>query len=256
MVMSNTELGDQQLLRYSRQIMLPQVDVVGQQRLLGARVLILGAGGLGCPLALYLASSGVGHITIVDDDVIELSNLQRQILYSDADVGRLKAEVVAERLAVINPEVKVRIVSQRPNAADLSGLIADVDLVLDGTDNFTSRYQHNQACIASKKPLLSASVIRFEGQLMYFHPTLDGHCYACLYPDAHDSDENCSENGVLAPVAGVMATAMATEALKQLMQIGASSVGRLHLFDALSMEWRTVKVKADPECSHCASCRM
>jgi len=254
--MSESELSDQQLLRYSRQIMLPQLDVSGQQRLLDARVLILGAGGLGCPLALYLASSGVGHITIVDDDVVELSNLQRQILYSDTDVGRLKAEVVCERLAVVNPEVTVNAICQRPNSEDLSRLIKEVDLVLDGTDNFTSRYQHNRACIALKKPLLSASVIRFEGQLMYFHPTMDGPCYACLYPSANDVDENCSENGVLAPVAGVMATAMATEALKQLLKIGASSIGRLHLFDALAMEWRTVKVKADPECSDCATCRI
>ena len=253
--MSESELGDQQLLRYSRQIMLPQVDLSGQQRLLDARVLILGAGGLGCPLALYLASSGVGHITIVDDDVVELSNLQRQILYSDADIGRLKAEVVRERLAAVNPEVIVQAICQRPNLEDLRRLIAEVDLVLDGTDNFSSRYQHNRACIALKKPLLSASVIRFEGQLMYFNPASDGPCYACLYPSASDVTETCSGNGVLAPVAGVMATAMATEALKQLLQMGDSSIGRLHLFDALAMEWRTVKVKADPECSHCASCR-
>tara|TARA_B110000879_G_scaffold212965_1_gene312279 strand:- start:9576 stop:10340 length:765 start_codon:yes stop_codon:yes gene_type:complete len=253
--MSESDLDDQQLLRYSRQIMLPQVDITGQQRLLDARVLILGAGGLGCPVALYLASSGVGHITIVDDDVVELSNLQRQILYTEADIGRLKAEVVRERLALLNPEVTVQAICQRPNLHDLSSLVADADLVLDGTDNFASRYQHNRICIAFKTPLLSAAVIRFEGQLIYFNPMLEGPCYACLYPSASDTNENCSENGVLAPVAGVMAMMMATEALKQLLKLGDNSIGRLHLFDALAMEWRTVKVKADPECKHCAQCQ-
>ncbi len=250
---SSSELTDQQLLQYSRQIMLPQIDVDGQQKLLDAKVLVLGAGGLGCPALAYLASCGVGNITIVDPDVIELSNIQRQILFDTSDIGQKKAEVARNKITKFSHDLKVSTLTEIPDEKELVALFLNFDVILDGTDNFTSRYAHNEASVKSKKPLISGAVIRFEGQLTCFdHRLKDSPCYHCLYPDGEDQQINCSENGVLGPVAGMVGTMMATEAVKLILGIGESLSGKLLLLDALNMEWRSVRLPKDTSCSICS----
>ena len=246
------QLTDDQLLLYSRQIMLPQIDVTGQQKLLDANVLVLGAGGLGCPALLYLAASGVGNIVIVDHDDIELSNVQRQILFSATDVGRKKTAVAQERIEALQTNTRVETVDTLPDDSLLEALVAKTDVVIDGTDNFDSRYRHNLACVQQRTPLVSGAVIRFEGQVTVFdHKDASSACYHCLYPHARDEQENCSENGVLGSVAGMVASVMATEVIKMLVNIGDSLSGRLLLLDALAMEWRTVQLKQDLNCPVC-----
>ena len=246
------QLTDDQLLLYSRQIMLPQIDIEGQQKLLDANVLVLGAGGLGCPALLYLAASGVGNIVIVDNDDIELSNVQRQILFTAEDVGRKKTAVARERIEALHTNCNVETVEVLPDDSLLEKLVSQADIVLDGTDNFDSRYRHNLACAQQRTPLVSGAVIRFEGQVTVFdHKDVSSACYHCLYPDARDEQENCSENGVLGSVAGMVASVMATEVIKMLVGIGDSLSGRLLLLDALAMEWRTVKLQQDPNCPVC-----
>ena len=247
------QLNDDLLLQYSRQIMLPQIDVPGQQKLLDAKILVLGAGGLGCPLLMYLASCGVGAITVIDPDVVELSNLQRQVLFGVNDVGRNKVDVAKEKIQQLNAQTQMTTLSRIPDDNDLRSLVQSADVVIDGTDNFAARYRHNQCCVDGNTPLISGAVIRFEGQVTIFDcRNPDSPCYHCLYPQGEDQDLNCSENGVLGPVAGMIATAMATEAVKLIINIGESLSGRLLLLDALHMEWRTVRLQKDPQCSVCS----
>ncbi len=248
------ELSDEQLLQYSRQIMLPQIDVVGQQKLTKANVLVLGAGGLGCPALFYLVSAGIGNIVIVDHDKIDLSNMQRQILYGMQDVGQYKAQVASEKLKQFASGSSIIPITYIPDDQELLGYIEQADLVLDGTDNFSARYRHNQMCVNANTPLISGAVIRFEGQITTFDiRNAHSPCYHCLYPNAQDEQLNCSENGVLGPVAGMIGTMMATEAVKLIVGIGESLVGRLMLLDALNMEWRSVKLRKDTNCPICSS---
>lgn len=247
------ELNDQQLLQYSRQIMLPQIDVVGQQRLMNANVLVLGAGGLGCPALFYLVTAGIGGITIVDHDNIDVSNMHRQILYNASDIGLAKANVACEKLQQFNTQASITAIAKIPDENELLDLVDHADLVIDGTDNFAARYRHNQVCFEKRTLLISGAVVRFEGQVTAFDPKdHTSPCYHCLYPSGQDEDLNCSENGVLGPVAGMIGTTMATEAIKLITGIGESLVGRLLLLDALSMQWRVIKLRKDPHCSVCA----
>lgn len=251
-----TEMNDQQLLQYNRQIMLPQIDVLGQQKLLNASVAVLGAGGLGCPALQYLAASGVGEIHLIDHDVVELSNLQRQILFRCEDVGRKKVEVAKESLLALNKQTKLITYAELPNEAELISIFNQVDVVLDGTDNFASRYRHNKVCIQTKTALVAGAVIRFEGQVCCFlNRDQDEPCYQCIYPDAIDENENCTENGVLGSVAGIVGTIMATEAIKIIVNIGAPLTNRLLLLDALQQEWRSLKIIQDASCMACETKR-
>jgi adenylyltransferase/sulfurtransferase len=248
-----TELNDEQLMLYSRQIMLPQIDIAGQQKLLDAKVLVLGMGGLGCPLLMYLVSCGVGSITIVDPDVVELSNLQRQILFGHDDLGRKKADVASEKARQLNQHVDISPVTRIPKDSELRRLVETSDVVVDGTDNFAARYRHNQFCVDCETPLVSGAVIRFEGQVTTFDQRNSGApCYHCLYPQGEEQELNCTENGVLGPVAGMIATIMATETVKLIINAGELLTGRLLLLDALHMDWRTVNLSKDPQCSVCS----
>lgn len=247
-------MNDDQLLRYSRQIMLPQVDVAGQQRLLDSRVLIVGMGGLGSPVAMYLAAAGVGKLVLADFDDVDLSNLQRQILHGSHDIGRPKVESARDTLRVLNPEVEVVALNARLEGEALATQIAAADLVVDATDNFATRFMLNDACVAERKPLVSGAAIRMEGQVSVFHNERDDSpCYRCLYRDEGELAQTCSENGVLAPVVGIIGAVQATEALKVLLGIGESLGGRLLLLDALTMEWRTLKLRKDTACPACGA---
>ncbi len=247
-------MNDEQLLRYSRQIMLPQVDVAGQRKLLESRVLIVGMGGLGSPVAMYLAAAGVGQLILADFDTVDLSNLQRQILHGSNDIGRPKVESARETLRVLNPEVKVETIIERVEGEALAKQVSEVDLVVDATDNFTTRFMLNDACVAARKPLVSGAAIRMEGQVSVFHNEReDSPCYRCLYKDEGELAETCSENGVLAPVVGIIGAVQATEALKVLLGIGETLGGRLLLLDALTMEWRSLKLRKDMACPACGA---
>ena len=247
-------MNDDQLLRYSRQIMLPQVGVEGQQRLLDATALIIGMGGLGSPAALYLAAAGVGELIVVDFDTVELSNLQRQILHTGADIGRRKVDSARDSLAAINPGVGVEIISHKLEGEALHEVVARSDVVLDGSDNFATRFAINEACVASGTPLISAAVIRMEGQVSVFDPRgEEAPCYRCLYKDeGGELEEGCVQSGVLAPVAGLVGSIQATEALKVLMGIGCPLTGRLLMIDAETMDIRPLKLRRDPSCPVCS----
>ncbi len=248
-------MNDEQLLRYSRQIMLPQVDVAGQQRLLDSRVLIVGMGGLGSPVAMYLAAAGVGELLLADFDTVDLSNLQRQILHGSDDIGRPKVESARDTLQVLNPEVKISTFNQRLEGEALAAQIHAVDLVVDATDNFATRFMLNDACVAARKPLVSGAAIRMEGQVSVFHNEREGSpCYRCLYrEEGEEAATTCSENGVLSPVVGIIGAVQATEALKVLLGIGDTLGGRLLLLDALTMEWRSLKLRKDQNCPACGA---
>ena len=249
-------MDDQTLLHYSRQILLPEIDAAGQQRLLDARALVIGAGGLGSAAALYLASAGVGHLTIADDDVVELSNLQRQILHRYCDLGRAKVDSARDTLEALNPDVEIEGLRARLDDDKLRSLVGEVDVVVDGSDNFATRFAVNAACVHSHTPLVSGAAIRLEGQLAVFDTRhSDSPCYACLYRDGEETDQACSENGVLSPVVGVIGSLQALEAIKVLLGIGESLCGRLLLFDALYHEWRTVRLRRDPDCQVCGPAR-
>jgi molybdopterin-synthase adenylyltransferase len=245
-------MNDQQLLRYSRQIMLPQIDISGQQKLLSARALIVGAGGLGSPAAIYLAAAGVGRISIYDDDCVELSNLQRQIAHHTNDIGLNKAISSLNTLTKINPEIQVDAHAVRLEDALLSAAVNEADVVLDCSDNFSTRFAINSACFYSKKPLVSGAAIRFEGQIGVFTP---GHthspCYNCLYRNEGEELQNCAQNGVIAPITGIIGCIQALEAMKVLLGIGVNLTGRLLLLDGLSMEWRTMRIPKDSNCPTC-----
>lgn len=249
-------MQDDLLLRYSRHIMLPQVEYAGQEKLTQSHALIIGAGGLGAPVAMYLAAAGVGTLTICDFDQVDLTNLQRQIIHTTAAVGQNKALSAQATIASLNPEVKVNVETTRLNKEALAGRVATADVVIDCSDNFATRYLINQLCFTHKTPLVSGAAIGFEGQLSVFdfrHD--DSPCYHCLYPDVGDDQAlRCADNGVFAPLVGMIGTAQAAEALKLLLNIGHTMQGRLLLLDALSAEWRTIRLKKDPSCLVCGAC--
>lgn len=245
--------SETEIQRYSRHILLREVGGTGQARLKAARVLVIGAGGLGSPLALYLAAAGVGCIGLVDADIVELSNLQRQIAHGTADLGRLKVTSAAESLLRLNPLTTVIPHAERLDQQNAAKLIADYDLVCDGTDNFTSRFLIADSCVSARKTLISAAVLRFEGQLSTFKPHVGGPCYRCLYPAPPPDGlvPPCSEAGVLGAVTGVMGTLQATEAIKEITGIGTSLSGFLLVWDALNAEFRKIRLRKDPECPVC-----
>ncbi len=248
----NTDFTDEQLLRYSRQIMLPQFGVEAQQKLSRSHAVIIGIGGLGSPAALYLAAAGIGTLTLVDDDRVEISNLQRQIIHTTRSIGETKVVSAYSRLIDINPDITVNPVDKKLAPAEMQNLFQQADCVLDATDNFDSRFLINKICVAQKTPLISAAAIRFEGQISVFDPRdATSPCYACLYPHAGEESNTCSENGILAPVVGILGCMQALEAIKLLCNIGTTLCGQLLLFDALTMQWRTLTLKKDPGCPVC-----
>jgi adenylyltransferase/sulfurtransferase len=244
---------DEQLLRYSRHILLDALGIEGQERILATHALIVGAGGLGSPVALYLASAGIGKITLVDDDSVDFTNLQRQILHTQARVGMAKAESGKLALAAINPEIDIVPLQQRLSGEALDTLVASADLVLDCCDNFATRHAINRACVHHRKPLVSGAAIRFDGQISVYDLRRDDTpCYHCLFPEAEDVEEvRCAVMGVFAPLTGIIGSMQAAEALKLAAGIGETLTGRLLLLDAMEMEWRTVKFKKDPGCAVC-----
>ena len=245
-------MNDHELLRYSKQIMLPQIDIEGQQKINDSTILIIGMGGLGSPTALYLAAAGVGHIIIADFDQVELSNLQRQIIHSTSDIGDDKVNSAKTKLLELNPNITVTVANEIMHSDNLASLIKDVDIVLDGTDNFESRFEINKACVECHKPLISAAVIRFEGQISVFKGYEVGQpCYQCLYSEQGNGRESCVENGVLAPVAGLVGTIQALQAIKVLLDLGEQLCGELLLIDGLDLSFRKVKIAKDSECSIC-----
>ena len=246
-------MNDHQLLRYSRHILLPQIGYEGQQKLVEGHVLIIGAGGLGAPAALYLAAGGVGRLTICDFDAVDLTNLQRQIIHTTQSVGLNKAVSAQQTLAAINPEVTVQTIDRRMDAAELARLAADADVVIDCSDNFETRYALNQVCVTLRKPLVSGAAIGFEGQVTVFdRRNDDSPCYHCLFPDMGAEEAmRCAENGVFAPLVGMIGTTQAAEAMKLLLGLGASLQGRLLLLDVLAMEWRSIRLHRDPACKVC-----
>jgi adenylyltransferase/sulfurtransferase len=248
-------LDDQQLLRYSRHLLLDQIGIEGQERILGAHALVLGAGGLGSPAALYLASAGIGRLTLADGDTVDLTNLQRQILHTEARVGQPKAASGQIALGEINPGVRVEAITTRLSGAALEEAVVAADVVLDCCDNFTTRHAVNRACVRHRRPLVSGAAVRFDGQLSVFDPRrADSPCYHCLFPEGEDVEEvRCAVMGVFAPLTGIIGAMQAAEALKLIAGCGTPPVGRLLLLDGLSMEWRSVKFGRDPGCPVCAS---
>ena len=246
-------MDDRQLIRYSRHILLPQIDLDGQEKLLAGHVLLIGAGGLGSPASLYLASAGVGRLTICDGDTVDLTNLQRQIVHREATLGVNKAESARRALAEINPDCRVTAVEHRVGAAELLDLVAAADVVVDACDNFVTRHAVNRACVAGKKPLVSGAAIRFAGQLAVFDLRRDDSaCYHCLFPDTGPEDEErCATMGVFAPLTGMIGSLQAGEAIRLLLGGESPLAGSLVLFDAGGMEWQRVKLPRDPGCGVC-----
>ena len=246
-------MNDAQLLRYSRHILLDELGIEGQQRLLAAHVLVIGAGGLGSPVALYLATAGVGTLTIVDDDSVDLTNLQRQIVHSVDRIGRSKAESAAQTLAAINPEVRVHALRERADARRLLELVAAADLVVDCSDNFATRHTVNAACVAHAKPLVSGAAIGFDGQVSVYDTRDPARpCYACLFPpDAVFEEVRCATMGVFAPLVGIIGSVQAAEALKLLAGVGTSLAGRLQMLDARTMEWTEIGIARSADCAVC-----
>jgi len=247
-------MDDSQLLRYSRQILLPQIGIEGQHKLLAAHALIIGIGGLGSPVATYLAASGVGQLTLVDADHVELTNLQRQPIHTTESLGQAKVESARAMVAKLNPQVRIHTIDRRLEPSELVTAAGQADVVIDCSDNFATRFAVNRASVQSRTPLVSGAVVRYEGQVGVFRPDRAGApCYACLYRESGDDvGDLCSQFGVLAPVAGLIGTIQATEALKVLLDIGETLTGRLLLVDAMTMEFRTIALHKDP---HCAVCR-
>ena len=248
-------MNDGQLLRYSRHILLEEIGITGQQRLVDGSALVVGAGGLGSPAALYLASAGVGRLTVADGDKVDLTNLQRQILHTDQRVGQPKAQSARIALHGVNPEVRVREVASRVAGDELAVLVADADVVLDCSDNFATRHAVNRACVERRKPLVSGAAIGFAGQLAVFDSRrADAPCYHCLFPEGEDVEEmRCALMGVFAPLTGIIGSMQAAEAIKLLVGCGTVSEGRLWLLDGLAMEWRSVRFARDPHCPVCAT---
>ncbi len=248
-------MNDDQLLRYSRHILLDQIGVEGQEKLLSAHALIIGAGGLGSPAAIYLAAAGVGRITLADNDKVDLTNLQRQILHSAASVGRMKVESGRAHLAIVNPEVKVDAVEHRAEGRLLEQMVADADVVLDCSDNFATRHAVNRACVAARRPLVSGAAVRFDGQVTVFDLRNDGSaCYHCLFPEAAETEDlRCAVMGVFAPLTGIVGSIQAAETLKILTGAGDTLDGRLLLIDCFGAEWRSIRLARDPACPVCRS---
>ena len=248
-------MNDDQLLRYSRHILLDEVGVDGQQRLLDAHALIVGAGGLGSPVALYLAASGVGRITIADHDVVDLTNLQRQIAHTSARIGQAKVNSAREAMLALNPDTEVSALAQRLGAAALDTLLPDVDVVIDCCDNFATRQAVNAACVRHRVPLVSGAAIRLDGQLAVYDPRQpDSPCYACVFPpDAQPEEVRCATMGVLAPLVGVIGTLQALEAIKLLSGIGSRLVGRLQMIDGRALETTEMRLRRHPACPVCGS---
>jgi molybdopterin/thiamine biosynthesis adenylyltransferase len=249
------DLADAQLLRYSRHILLPELGVDAQRKFGAAHALVVGAGGLGAPAAQFLAAAGVGTITLCDADVVDLTNLQRQILYATADVGARKVDAAAARLHAVNPEVRIATVPARVGDALLASLVAAADVVLDCTDNFATRHAINRACVAARTPLVSGAAIRFDGQIAVFDPRDPASpCYHCLFGEGEDLEETrCAVMGVFAPLVGIVGTTQAAEALKLIAGVGETVTGRLLLLDALAMRWRDVRIGRDPQCPVCGA---
>ena len=248
-------MNDEQLLRYSRHILLPQLGIEGQERLLAARALVIGAGGLGSPVALYLAAAGVGSLTLCDDEAVDLTNLQRQIAHRTESIGRKKVDSARATLATINPEVRVTALAERVDEKRLEALALDADVVIDGSDNFATRHAVNRACVKLQRPLVSGAAVRFDGQVAVFDLRLqDSACYACLFPESGESEDvRCAVMGVFAPLTGIVGSIQAAEALKLIAGAGETLSGRLLLLDALAMQVRTIKLRKDPACLVCGT---
>lgn len=251
-------MNDDQLLRYSRHILLPQFDIDGQQRLLDGRVLIIGLGGLGSPVALYLAAAGVGQLALVDDDVVELSNLQRQIVHRQQSIGLAKTTSAKHTLQALNDTIQIETYAERLSETQLEDQVSRADVVVDCTDNFASRFQINRACQQQKTPMVSAAAIRWEAQISVFDPRQpDAACYRCLYDDTGgELAQNCVDSGVLSPLLGMVGSMQAIETLKLLAQCGESLQGRVMIIDALSLQLREIRLKQDPACPVCHPRRM
>ena len=247
-------MSDDQLLRYSRQIMLPQIDITGQDKLLSAHVVIVGLGGLGCPAATYLVTAGVGRLTLVDPDIVDLTNLQRQVLYTQSDIEKPKAKAAADRLNSINPDIRLTPVTRKLSTTELLELCEVADVVIDATDYFESRFAINKACVKSKTPLVSGAAIRFNGQLTVFdNRKAQGPCYRCLYSDDITEELSCSESGILGPVVGTIGTLQAMETIKLIADLSTSLQGQLMIFDGETMEWQRISFSQDPLCPVCNS---
>jgi molybdopterin/thiamine biosynthesis adenylyltransferase len=246
-------MTDEQLLRYSRHILLDEIGVEGQQRLAAAHALVIGAGGLGSPVALYLGTAGVGTITIVDHDVVDLTNLQRQIAHDLARVGMAKAESAVQSIRAINPDLSLNAVVQRADATSLDVMVTAADVVLDCSDNFATRHAVNAACVRHRRPLVSGAAIGFDGQVsVYDSRAPEAPCYACIFPpDAAFEEARCATMGVFAPLVGIIGTVQAAEALKLLVGIGTSLAGRLQMLDARTMEWNEIRIARQPHCAVC-----
>lgn len=247
-------MNDEQLLRYSRHILLPQIDIDGQQALLDSHVLIVGLGGLGSPVALYLASSGVGELTLVDNDTVELSNLQRQIVHNEQSLEMSKVNSAQQSITALNSQIKVNPLQASADEKLLTAQIADIDVVVDCTDNFATRFALNRVCRQAGKPLVSAAAIRMEAQLSVFDPRIAGApCYRCLYDEQGELAQSCAESGVLAPLLGMIGSMQAIETIKLLTGVGESLSGRLMMVDAMTMQIRTLRLQADPACPVCGN---
>ena len=246
-------MNDAQLLRYSRHIFLDEIGIEGQQKLLASHALIIGAGGLGSPVALYLGSAGVGRITVVDHDTVDATNLQRQIAHTLADVGQPKALSIQQSIAAINPDVQVTVITRRADDKLIDELVQQADVVLDCTDNFATRHAINRACVQHNKPLVSGAAIRLDGQVTVFDPRdAQSPCYACVFPETATLEEaQCATMGVFAPLVGIVGSIQAAEALKLLMGVGQALTGRLLMLDARSMTWSDIKMPRHADCSVC-----
>ena len=245
-------MNDEELLRYSRHILLPQIDLDGQERLLASHVAIIGVGGLGSPVALYLAAAGIGHLTLVDHDDVDLGNLQRQIVHGEGSLNEKKTASAKARLSTINSTTLIDTIPKKLSEAEIFELTKRASVVVDCTDNFETRHLVNRACVLSRTPLVSAAAIRFEGQLMVWDPAVEGSpCYACLYPVDQPMEINCATTGVAAPLVGVMGSLQAMETLKIILGIAIEHTGRLTTYDGLYNDWQTFRFKKRPDCPAC-----
>jgi len=247
-------MNDHQLLRYSRQIMLPAIDIEGQERLLNSRVLIIGMGGLGSPAGLYLAAAGIGHLVLCDFDDVDLSNLQRQIAHTTDDIGLSKVESAKKSFLAINPLINITAINQKLQGDSLLEQVSQADVVVDCCDNFETRFAINDACVQSKTPLVSGAAIRFEGQVSVFNPLDESSpCYNCLYPRDGSIAQTCSENGVIAPITGIIGSMQALETIKVISKAGETLQGRVLLLDGLSMQWQSMQLPRNPKCPSCSN---